>query len=176
MSRKPMQLSKSPSRSKDSKAAGNTQPNSPKTTQPKMAQYVGFFAVGYILASAIFMMIQTKFALNSQLVTAIAIVIGAYIAVHKFIKHQQRALDRSEINRLMFGGVAVVWLLTIIYFLCIWFFLFDAVSREVLMDMTRQQPLPLLSALVMILVLSLVSARISIWAVNRVLDPKRKTI
>ena len=176
MSRKPMQLSKSPSPSKDGKAAGNMLPSSPKTTQPKMAQYVGFFAVGYILASAIFMMIQTKFTLNSQLVTVISIVIGAYIAVHKFIKHQQRALDRSEINRLMFGGVAVVWLLTIIYFLGIWFFLFDAVSREVLIEMTIQQPLPLLSALVMILVLSLVSARVSIWMINRLLDPKRKTV
>ena len=64
----------------------------------------------------------------------------------------------------------------IIYFLGIWLFLFDAVSREVLMEMSMQQPLPLLSALVMILVLSLVSARISIWAVNHLLDPKRKTI
>lgn len=174
MSRKPMQLSKSPSRSNDVKAVGNTQPSIPKTTQPKMAQYVGFFAVGYILASAIFMMIQTKFTLNSQLVTVISIVIGAYIAVHKFIKHQQRALDRSEINRLMFGGVAVIWLLTIIYFLGIWFFLFDAVSREVLIEMTIQQPLPLLSALVMILVLSLVSARLSILLINRLLNPKHR--
>lgn len=181
MSRKPTQLSKSPSRSgasqpEASQSGSKTPLSNPKATQPKMAQYVGFFAVGYILASAIFMMIQTKLALNSQLVTVISIVIGAYIAVHKFIKHQQRVLDRGEINRLMFGGVAVVWLLTIIYFLGIWFFLFDAVSREVLMEMSMQQPLPLLSALVMILVLSLVSARISIWAVNHLLDPKRKTI
>ena len=173
MSRKPMQLSKSPSPSKDGKAAGNTQPSSPKKTQSKMAQYVGFFAVGYILASAIFMMIQTKFTLNSQLVTVISIVIGAYIAVHKFIKHQQRALDKKEINRLMFGGVAVVWLLTVIYFLGIWFFLFDAVSREVLTEMAIQRPLPLLSALVMILVLSLVSARLSILLINRLLNSKQ---
>jgi hypothetical protein len=176
MSRKPTQLSKSPSSSGASQSGSKTLLSNPKATQPKMAQYVGFFAVGYILASAIFMMIQTKLALNSQLITVISIVIGAYIAVHKFIKHQQRALDRGEINRLMFGGVAVVWLLTIIYFLGIWFFLFDAVSREVLMEMSMQQPLPLLSALVMILVLSLVSARISIWAVNHLLDPKRKTV
>ena len=170
MSRKPVPLSKSTPSKRNGLLADTT------LNQPKMMLYVGFFTVGYMLASAVFMMIQTKLALNSQLVTVISIVIGAYIAVHKFIKHQQRALDRGEINRLMFAGVAVVWLLTIIYFLGIWFFLFDAVSREVLMEMSMQQPLPLLSALVMILVLSLVSARISIWAVNHLLDPKRKTI
>ena len=118
------------------------------------------------------MMVQTKFALNSQLVTVVSIIVGAYIAVHKFIKHQQRALDKKEINRLRFGGVAVVWLLTVIYFLGIWFFLFDAVSREVLTEMAIQRPLPLLSALVMILVLSLVSARLSILLINRLLNPK----
>lgn len=144
-------------------------------TQPKMARYIGFFAIGYVLASAIFMMIQTKMALNSQLVTGVSIVIGAYIAVHKFIKHQQRALNRGESNRLVFGGVAVVWVLTIIYFLGIWFWLFDAVSREVLFEMTKQQPLPLLSSLVLVLVLTLVSARISIGVLNRLLNPKRKT-
>ncbi|WP_264752887.1 hypothetical protein [Psychrobacter sp. ENNN9_III] len=37
-----------------------------------------------------------------------------------------------------------------------------------------QQPLPLLSALVMILVLTFISARISILLINRLLDPKRK--
>ena len=138
--------------------------------------YVGFFTVGYMLASAVFMMIQTKLALNAQLVTVLSIVLGAYIAVHKFIKHQQRALDRGEINRLMFGGVIVVWLLTMVYFLGIWVFLFDAISREVLLEMSIQQPLPLISALIMIVVLSLVSARISIWAINRLLDPNRKAV
>ena len=111
----------------------------------------------------------------SQLVTVLSIIIGAYIAVSKFIKHQQRALSKSEINRLMFGGVAVVWLLTAIYFLGIWFFLFDAVNREVLIEMAMQQPLPLISALVMILVLTFISARISILALNHLLNPKRKT-
>lgn len=143
--------------------------------QPKMMLYVGFFAVGYMLASAVFMMIQTKFALNPQLVTVLSIILGAYIAVHKFVKHQQRALYRDEIKRLMFGGVIVVWLLTMVYFLGIWVFLFDAISREVLLEMSMQQPLPLISALVMILVLSLVSARISIWAINRLLDPHRNS-
>ena len=90
--------------------------------KPKMLLYIGFFAVGYMLASAIFMMVQTKFALNPQLVTVLSIMLGAYIAVNKFIKHQQRALHRDEINRLMFGGVIVVWLLTMVYFLGIWLF------------------------------------------------------
>lgn len=149
---------------------------SPKAALPKMARYIGFFAVGYILASAIFMMIQTKFALNSQLVTILSILVGTYISVHKFIKHQRRALNKNEINRLMIGGVAVVWLLTLVYFLGIWMFLFDTASREVLTEMTMQQPLPLLSALMMILVLSLVSARIGIWAINRLLDPNRQAL
>ena len=169
MSRKPAPLSKS-TLSKRKGLLTDT-----ATNQPKIMLYVGFFAVGYMLASAIFMMIQTKFALNPQLVTVLSIVLGAYIAVHKFIKHQQRALYRDEINRLMFGGVIVVWLLTMVYFLGIWVFLFDAISREVLLEMSMQQPLPLISALVMILVLSLVSARISIWAINRLLDPHRNS-
>ncbi len=171
MSRKSPQLSKSTTQS-----GRNRLPSSAKLTQPKLRLYIGFFAVGYILTSAIFMVVQTKLALNAQIVTVLSIIVGAYIAVHKFIKHQQRALDKSEINRLMFGGIIAIWLLTIVYFLGIWFFLFDAVSREVLLDMSMQQPLPLLSALVMILVLSLVSARISIWAINRLLDPNRKAM
>ena len=169
MSRKPVPLSKS-TLSKRKGLLTDT-----ATNQPKIMLYVGFFAVGYMLASAIFMIIQTKFALNPQLVTVLSIILGAYIAVHKFVKHQQRALYRDEINRLMFGGVIVVWLLTMVYFLGIWVFLFDAISREVLLEMSMQQPLPLISALVMILVLSLVSARISIWAINRLLDPHRNS-
>lgn len=143
--------------------------------RPKLVQYVGFFAIGYILASALFMMIQTKVALNAQLVMMVSIVVGAYIAVSKFIKHQQRALAKHEINRLMFGGVGAVWLLTIIYFLAIWFWLFDAVSREVLLEMAAARPLPLLSSLVMMLVLTLVGARISLWAINHFLNPTSKT-
>ena len=169
MSRKPASLSKSTPSKRNGLLADTT------LNQPKMMLYVGFFAVGYMLASAIFMMIQTKFALNPQLVTVLSIILGAYIAVHKFVKHQQRALYRDEIKRLMFGGVIVVWLLTMVYFLGIWIFLFDAISREVLLEMSMQQPLPLISALVMILVLSLVSARISIWAINRLLDPHRNS-
>ena len=143
-------------------------------TQPKLAQYIGFFAIGYTLASAVLMMIQTVFALNSQLTTLLSIIIGAYIAVYKFVKHQQRALDRGEINRLMSGGVAVIWLMTVIYFMAIWFWLFDAINRSVLLEMAIEQPLPLLSSLMMIMVFTLVSARISLWAINHLLDPKRQ--
>lgn len=155
----------------------NLKKNAPlNNTQPRVAtkltQYVGFFAIGYILATSIFMMIQTKFALSSQLVTVFSILVGAYIAVHKFIKHQHRALNRSEINRLTLGSVGSVWLLTAVYIFALWFLLFDAVSREVLLDMTKQQPLPLLGAMVMILVLTLISARLGIWVFNRALAPK----
>lgn len=146
--------------------------NAQQTPKIKLAQYVGFFAVGYVLASAVFMMIQTKVALSSQLVTVLSILVGAYIAIHKFIKHQRRTLNSSEMNRLTIGSVAVVWLLTAIYFLGLWLWLFDAIDREVLLEMTAQQPLPLLSALVMILVLTLITARLGIWAFNRLLTPK----
>lgn len=138
----------------------------------KLTQYVGFFVIGYVLATAIFMMIQTKFALSAQLVTVFSILVGAFIAVHKFIKHQHRALNRSEINRLTFGSVGGVWLLTAIYLFGLWFLLFDAVSREVLLEMSRQQPLPLLGALMLILVMTLVSARLGIWIFNQLLAPK----
>ena len=169
MSRKTTNLKKS-----NRHRAHHNLPHSHSATQPKMAAYIGFFAIGYTLASAIFMMIQTQMALNSQLVTVLSIIIGAYIAVYKFVKHQQRALNSNELNRLMLGGVAVVWLLTVLYFLGIWFWLFDAVSREVLFEMATQRPLPLLSSLIMIMILTLVSARISIWLCNRLLNPKRK--
>ncbi|WP_350562582.1 ABZJ_00895 family protein [Psychrobacter sp. CAL346-MNA-CIBAN-0220] len=148
------------------------------TGQPlkiRLIQYVGFFAIGYVLASAVFMMVQSQIGLNPQLVTAVSILAGAYIAVHKFIKHQQRALTKSEMNRLTLGGTSVVWLLTAIYFLALWLWLFDAASREVLLEMSAQQPMPLLFALVVISLLTLISARISIWAFNRLLDTKRKT-
>lgn len=139
-----------------------------------LSQYVGFFAIGYLLTSVIFMIVQLQFALNPQLVTIISVFFGAYIAVHKFIKHQQRALSVSEMNRLTIGGTVVIWLLTALYFISLWLWLFDEANRAVFIEMSRQQPWPLVAALVMILVVTLVSARISILIVNRLLDPKRK--
>lgn len=143
-----------------------------KPISPKMTQYVGFFAVSYVLASVIFMLIQTKLTLNPHLVTVLSILVAAYIAVLKFIKHHRRAMNSSEVNRLAFGSIASVWLLTAVYLLGLWFFLFDDASREVLKEMTIQQPMPLLSALMLMLVLTLVSARIGIWVFNRLLAPK----
>ena len=134
--------------------------------------YVGFFALGFIIASALFMMIQSKITLNSQLITGLSIVMGAYVAVYKFIKHQQRALTAKEINRLTVRSTAIIWLLAALYFLCLWLLVFDAVSREVLIDMTRQQPMPLLFALAMIIVFTLLVTRLSLWAINHLLAPK----
>lgn len=151
----------------------HVQPNrSGQLEKTRLVQYVGFFAIGYVLSSAVFMMVQSKIAVSSQLVTVLSILIGAYIAVRKFIKHQQRALTASEINRLTMGSIGAVWFATIIYLFSLWILLFDAIDREVLLEMTAQQPLPLLSALVMILLLTLVSARIGIWVFNRLLTPK----
>ncbi len=134
--------------------------------------YVGFFALGFIIASALFMMIQSKITLNSQLITGLSIVIAAYVAIYKFVKHQQRALTAKEINRLTVRSTAIIWLLAALYFLCLWLLVFDAVSREVLIDMTRQQPMPLLFALAMIIVFTLLVTRLSLWAINHLLAPK----
>lgn len=147
-------------------------PQSQPAKNVKLTLYVGFFAVGYILASAVFMIIQTQVTLSPQLVTALSVVVGAYIAVHKFIKHQRRTLTVSEMNRLTVGSIGTVWLLTVVYLLGLWFWLFDTLNREMLLEMVAQQPLPLLSALVMILLLTLVSARVGIWGFNRLLMPK----
>lgn len=138
----------------------------------KIRLYVGFFVIGYILANVIFMVIQTKLTLSAQIVMTVTVLIGAYIAVHKFIKHQQRALTINEMNRLTIGSVGAIWLLNVLYMLGLWFLLFDAFSRNILIEMTRQQPLPLLSALVMIIILTLVSTRLGLWVFNRLLAPK----
>lgn len=134
--------------------------------------YVGFFALGFIIASALFMIIQSKITLSSQLITGLSIVMAAYVAVYKFIKHQQRALTAKEINRLTVRSTAIVWLLAALYFLCLWLLVFDAISREVLIDMTRQQPMPLLLALAMIIIFTLLITRLSLWAINHLLAPK----
>lgn len=139
--------------------------------ETKISKYIGFFIIGYVLATAIFMMIQTKVALSAQLVTVLSILVGAFIAVHKFIKHHHRALNRDEMKRLTFGSIGGVWLFTALYLFALWFLLFDTVSREVLFEMTMQQPLPLLGALMLILVLTLLSARLGIWLFNRLLAP-----
>lgn len=162
MSRTPPNLSKH-----------NAQSNPTRLPQQvKLTQYVGFFTVGFILSNTIAILMQSKFTLNPYLVMVLSILVGTYIAVHKFIKHHYRTLNRSEINRLTFGSIGVVWLLTAIYLLGLWFWVLDAISREVLMEMTAEQPLPLLVALVMMIVLTLVSARISIYIFNRLLAPK----
>ncbi|MGP4713776.1 MULTISPECIES: ABZJ_00895 family protein [unclassified Psychrobacter] len=137
-----------------------------------MTEYVGFFAVGYILASVVFIVMQTQLVMNPHLVTVLSVIAAAYIAVYKFIKHHKRALQRSEMNRLTLAGTATVWLLSTLYFLGIWFALFDVVSREVFTEMAIENPMPLVSAVIMIMLLTLISARISILIFNRLLTPK----
>ena len=159
-------------RSKLNKPHYQSDTNTNTVTDVNMTHYVGFFAVGYVLASAVFMLIQTQFPMNPQLVTVLSVITGAYIAVHKFIKHQRRALSRQEINRLTLIGIAAVWLLTALYFFGLWLVLFDTVSREVLIEMAIARPLPLVSALIMVLLLTLIAARINILIFNRLLAPK----
>lgn len=143
------------------------------TNQPahrvKMAQYVGFFCVGYVLASILFMLVQTQVALNPQLISFLSVIIGAYIAVYKFTKHQRRALVSREINTLTLGSVAVIWLLTALYFLGLWLWLFDAISRQVLIEMMIDRPLPLVFSLMLMMLFTLLSARLSLWLFNRLL-------
>lgn len=159
------------SSSKLSKVNRQTTVNT-STQNVKLTLYTGFFMVGYILASAIFMIIQTQITINPQLITLLSILVGAYIAVHKFIKHQQRALRKEEINKLAISGTAIVWLLTALYFLAIWLWLFDSANRQVFIEMTMQQPLPLLASFIAIMLLTFISARVSIWLFNRLLAKK----
>ena len=149
-----------------------TAPSTQSIATPKLTLYVGFFALGFIIASVLFMMIQSKLTLNAQLVTALSIAIGAYVAVYKFTKHQRRALTSKEINRLTFSSTAIVWLLAALYFLCLWLLVFDTASREVLLEMSRQQPLPLIMALAAMTVFTLVITRLSLWAITYLLTPK----
>ncbi len=151
--------------------------SAPSTRRPiaqnvTLTLYVGFFTVGYVIASVLFMMLQTQIAVNPQLITLLSILVGAYIAVHKFVQHQGRALYKSEINRLTFGGTAIVWLMTALYFLVIWLWLFDSANRQVFIEMSMQQPLPLLLAFVVIMLLTFISAFLSIWLFNRLLAAK----
>lgn len=153
------------------KLKANTMPK-PQLAATALRLYVGFFALGFIIASVLFMMIQIRFTLNSQLIMGLSIVVAAYVAVYKFVKHQQRALTTKEINRLTFGSTAIIWLLAALYFLGLWLLVFDTASREVLLDMTRQQPMPLLLALAMMVIFTLVITRLSLWAINYLLAPK----
>lgn len=138
----------------------------------KIAPYVGFFTVGFILANTIAIIIQSQFALNSYLVMALSITVGAYIAVHKFIKHHACALTGHEINRLSLASVGMIWLLSALYLSGLWIWVLDAISRDVLTEMTLQQPAPLLGALLLMIVMSLIVTRLSIWGFNRLLMPK----
>ncbi|MGO2339027.1 MAG: ABZJ_00895 family protein [Psychrobacter sp.] len=149
--------------------------NKPQARTPsafKLPLYVGFFVIGYILANAIFMAIQIKLTLSPHVVMTVSVLVGAYIAAHKFIKYKQRTLTISEMNRITVGNVAAMWLLNVLYMAGLWFFLFTPISREVLTDMATQQPLPLLGALLMMIVLTLISARLGLWGFNRLLAPK----
>ena len=166
----PSIIGKSMSRSSPNLSKSNTQSTVNDLTQKvKLTQYIGFFMVGYVLASALFMIIQSQIVINPQLVTLLSILVGAYIAVHKFIKHQRRALRKDEINKLALSGIAIVWLLTSLYFLAIWLWLFDKANRQVFIEMTLQQPLPLFLSLIAIMLLSFLCARVGIWLFNRLL-------
>lgn len=143
-----------------------------RPTSISIAPFVVYFAIGFVLASAIFMLIQSKFALNSFVVIVISVLVAAFIATFKFTKQQKRSMMTSEMNRLALSGTLLVWVLTAIYFLAIWLWLLDDISREVLMDMTQAQPMPLVIALVMMLIVTAISARLGLWAFNRLMATK----
>lgn len=143
-----------------------------RPTSISIAPFVVYFAIGFVLASAIFMLIQSKVALNSFVVIVISVLVAAFIATFKFTKQQQRSMITSEMNRLALSGTLLVWVLTAIYFLAIWLWLLDDISREVLMDMTQAQPMPLVIALVMMFIVTAISARLGLWAFNRLMATK----
>jgi len=143
-----------------------------RPTSISIAPFVVYFAIGFVLASAIFMLIQSKVALNSFVVIVISVLVAAFIATFKFAKQQKRSMITSEMNRLALSGTLLVWVLTAIYFLAIWLWLLDDISREVLMDMAQAQPMPLVIALVMMLMVTAISARLGLWAFNRLIATK----
>ena len=158
---------------KFNKAQSKTANPVPKNSATiKMTPYIGFFVIGFILANTIAALIQTQWALNAYVVMVLSMLLGAYVAVYKFVKHQQRTMTIKQVNRLTFASVGIVWLLSAGYLLGLWLWLFDAIDREVLMEMSAEQPLPLLSALIMMIIVTVVSARIGILAFNRLLLPK----
>ena len=137
-----------------------------------IAPFVIYFGIGFVLASAIFMLIQSKIALNSMVVTVISVIVAAFIATFKFIKQQKRSMTTFEMNRLAISGTLLVWVLTAVYLLAVWLWLLDDISREVLLEMAQAQPMPLIVAFVMMFLVTAISARLGLWAFNRLLSLK----
>lgn len=137
-----------------------------------IAPFVIYFGIGFVLASAIFMLIQSKIALNSMVVTVVSVIVAAFIATFKFIKKQKRPMTTFEMNRLAISGTLLVWVLTAVYLLAVWLWLLDDISREVLLEMAQAQPMPLIVAFVMMFLVTAISARLGLWAFNRLLSLK----
>lgn len=167
-----MSSSINPDNQKNLKNSTKLHKNLPQSPASPIAPFVIYFGIGFVLASAIFMLIQTKIALNSLVVTVISVIIAAFIATFKFTKQQKRSMTTKEMNRLAISGTLLVWVLTAIYFLAVWLWLLDDISREVLLEMAQAQPMPLIVAFVMMLIVTAISARLGLWAFNRLLSVK----
>lgn len=167
-----MSTSVNPNSQKNLKNSTPINNKPPRNVASPIAPFVIYFGIGFVLASAIFMLIQSKIALNSMVVTVISVIVAAFIATFKFTKQQKRSMTSNEMNRLAISGTLLVWGLTAIYLLAVWFWLLDDISREVLIDMTRAQPMPLIVAFVVMIMVTAISARLGLWAFNRLLSTK----
>ena len=142
------------------------------THAPNLRYYVGIFSIGYILISTLCMLLQQYLPISAYMVMLLTIGIAAYITVRKFVRHQQRALSRLEVLRLTIGAVVAVWVLSALYFLGLWFWLFDAVSREVLQEAFVARPWSLVQGLMLMIGMCTLMTWIGLVSFNRVLAPK----
>ncbi|GAA0309806.1 ABZJ_00895 family protein [Psychrobacter aestuarii] len=151
-------------------------PNTPTPTTmtqaPSLRYYVGIFSIGYILVSTLCMLLQQYLPISLYMVMLLTIGIAAYIAVRKFVRQQRRALTRAEVLRLTVGAVVAVWLLSALYFLGLWFLIFDAANREVLQEAFAARPWALVQALMMMIGLCTLMTWIGLVSFNRLLAPK----
>ena len=105
------------------------------------------------------------------MVMLLTIGIAAYITVRKFVRHQQRALMRIEVLRLTFGAVIAVWILSALYFLSLWFLVFDAISREVLQEAFAARPWALLQGLLLMIGMCTLMTWLGLVSFSRLLAP-----
>ena len=143
----------------------------PTLPAPNLRYYVGIFSIGYILVSTLCMLLQRYLPISTYMVMLLTIGIAAYITVRKFVRHQQRALMRIEVLRLTFGAVIAVWILSALYFLSLWFLVFDAISREVLQEAFAARPWALLQGLLLMIGMCTLMTWLGLVSFSRLLAP-----
>lgn len=144
------------------------EPNSALPVTP----FVFYFGIGFVLASVVFMWFQSTLRLDALVVLAISVLFAAFVATFKFIRKHKRAMTSNELNMLSLLGTLLVWSLSLIYFMVIVVLLLDDISREVLLEMSREKPMSLSLSFFVMLSLTAICARVGLEAFNRLLSLK----